>query len=123
MSTIAGIIKAKRGSAGHDNHWVVIQCAHRRFPESDELIPAYALTHYGVSMVVWLERSDGLRWVEQVNIGRGSVSDQNGVNKALRALGFWGLYFSRVNGAHIRVNHPLDGWKDYAFYRMVQWPS
>ena len=60
----------------------------------------HTLWHYSTAMMTW--RSKGhLNEIERMSLGRGSASDQNGMNTAFRVIGA-PLYFSRAGGAEIR---------------------
>jgi hypothetical protein len=71
--TIADII---RNSKGRTHGWEVEN-------EGDGLV---ALVHHGTALLVWepANLTNGYLWI---NIGRGSVSDQNGLNTAFKVLG------------------------------------
>lgn len=62
----------------------------------DEGLEVRTLYHYSTAMLAWYYR-DPAAWTEVLSLGHGSVSDQQGVNKVLQALGV-GLYYSRRGG-------------------------
>lgn len=82
MASIEGIIRAKRGSAGSNGAWRVER------EDSDPFVGAeFTLWHYSTRMLFWREsRRNGVE-VLDYSIGRGSVSDQGGMNTAFRVLG------------------------------------
>lgn len=59
---------------------------------------SHSLVHHGTTMLSW--DTDGL--VLFAGLGIGSVSDQQGTNAALQALGS-NLYYSRAGGADYRI--------------------
>lgn len=70
----------------------------------------YALIHYAHTMVEWTDRPETT--VTALYTGWGSVSDQQGVNKAMSELDA-PYYYSRAGGAHyVEVVHqdaaPVD---------------
>ena len=85
MASIASIIKAKKGKAGH---WEVF-----RVIEDDDA-EVCQLYHYSTLMLQWrlIDPKDS-NYLEY-NDGWGSVSDQNGLNTAFKILGI-PLYFAR----------------------------
>lgn len=89
MSTLASIVKARHGKAGSGNAWRVEPIG------SD----TYTLWHYSTPMLSWRDTGYGVD-VLHLSTGHGSVSDQNGMNKAFRALGIR-YYFSRKGGSSI----------------------
>ena len=97
MASIASIVKAGKGTAGHYGSW-------RCETNSDGYV---SLRHYGREMLAW--RSSGDLQPDEivcVSVGWGSVSDQGGVNKALKVLGFDHLVYYSRNG----------GYAHYAMY-------
>lgn len=58
------------------------------------------LYHYSTKMLSWRESEPTDETILDYSLGWGSVSDQNGMNTAFRALGI-PLYFSRAGGASI----------------------
>jgi hypothetical protein len=61
----------------------------------------YQLWHYGTLMLEWEHNSNSSKpHVVQAHVGWGSVSDQQGMNKAFNALGL-PHYFVRKDGARI----------------------
>ncbi len=97
MASIASIVKAGKGTAGHYGSWRCETDAHGYV----------SLRHYGREMLAW--RSSGDLQPDEivcVSVGWGSVSDQGGVNKALKVLGFDHLvYYSRAGGyEHYKVH-------------------
>ena len=93
MSTIAGIVRAGKGRAGSYNAW---RCESAEF----DGVTIYRLTHYGHFMLAWNKDGHGRVAILDYDTGYGTVSDQHGVNKALRALGIYDLYYSRKGGSH-----------------------
>ena len=96
MSTIAGIVRAGKGRAGHGDSW---HCRRLGWPDIENGY-AYQLTHYRHVMLKWSKTEDGKIELLDYDTGHGSASDQHGVNKALKALGIYNLYYSRAGGAH-----------------------
>lgn len=103
--SIAQIIHKRRGTAGP---WRVTQVVNR---EGSALMDdVFQLWHYGTCMLEWHESEMGST-LTHTDTGWGSVSDQNGVNKALRALGMDNMRYcrdARGGGARI-VNTRKEG--------------
>lgn len=98
--TIAQIVRQGYGSAGSGDSWLAVN-------DRDPFTPyrTVNLYHYGHRMLCWQEwiggEYDGAIVVQWASLGKGSVSDQNGMNAAFKILGIdW--YYSRVGGAEIR---------------------
>ena len=74
--------------------------------------PITELYHYCTKMLEWHKDSDGVYQLDDRDIGRGSVSDQNGCNTAFKVLGL-PYYYSRAGGANIAklVNAARKGSK------------
>jgi len=113
MATLASIVHAGKGVAGP---WAIVPGEDPARPGTDVL----ALRHYSTIMLAWVPAEDNR--IIYLSTGHGSVSDQNGVNKALRVLGGWynpsngwngpvpgtpgpAMYFSRAGGS---TYHVLD---------------
>lgn len=61
----------------------------------------FELWHYSTRMIHWREsRRNGVELLS-VSLGHGSVSDQQAMNVAFRAIGASHLYFTRKGGARI----------------------
>lgn len=60
----------------------------------------HALYHYSTQMLIWYRNGNHIELID-MDLGHGSVSDQNGMNIAFRELGAPHLYYSRKGGAHI----------------------
>lgn len=67
----------------------------------------YQLWHYTTCMLEWME-SDGGSTLTRVSTGEGSVSDQNGVNTALRVLGINMRYRRDNRGGGARIVSPQE---------------
>ena len=106
---IASIVHAGKGTAGH---WAIVPA--ESVPGSGE-IDALALRHYSTIMLAWRKSDNRIIYL---STGYGSVSDQNGVNTALKVLGGWyerggtlpqpgtpgpAFYYSRRGGAMYRI--------------------
>lgn len=100
MATIAQIVYAGKGVA---HAWRVVNA--ETVIGSDDL-DARALIHYSTVMLAWTVKD---KRVFYLSTGHGSVSDQNGVNTALRVLGGW---FDPANGSTL----PEPGTPGPAFY-------
>lgn len=94
MTSLNSILYKEKGVAGHWN----ITCT--EYPEyvlshTDILLSKvhkeYVLYHHGTRMLQWT--SDGE--ITYAGIGHGSVSDQRGMNKAFRMLGFRDYHYYR----------------------------
>lgn len=97
MSSIESIVRARKGTAGA---WRVTRVVNS---EGSALIDdVFQLWHYGTCMLEWHESEMGAT-LTRVNTGWGSVSDQNGVNKALRVLGMNMRYRRDARGGGPRV--------------------
>lgn len=105
--TIAEIIKAGKGTAGHNGSWKVtcINEEHmsQALPGGYEPWPCYQLTHYGTVMLEWVVGKHG-SYVVNAFTGHGSVSDQGGMNTAFKVLGL-DLYYTRKGGGEIQECH------------------
>jgi hypothetical protein len=97
VSSIESIVEAREGEAGP---WRVTRVVNR---EGSALMDdVFQLWHYSTCMLEWLESEAGST-LTRVNTGRGSVSDQNGVNKALRVLGINMRYHRDKRGGGARI--------------------
>jgi hypothetical protein len=86
--TLVDIIRKRRGQAA----------AWRVHPIDSE---TFSLWHYGTEMLVWTDNPDtGCSTLLDYSLGWGSVSDQQGMNKAFKTLGL-PFYYSRAGGAKI----------------------
>ena len=102
--SIASIIENRKGTAGP---WRVARVVNRE--GSAMLDDVYQLWHYDTCMLEWCENDFGST-VTYTNIGHGSVSDQNGVNKAFAILGA-GLRYRRDQaggGPRIVILSPVE---------------
>lgn len=108
---IASIVHAGKGTAGH---WAIVPA--ELVPGSGDM-DGLALRHYSTIMLAW-RKSDNR--IVYLSTGHGSVSDQGGVNVALKVLGGWwplhygrpspqpdtpgpAFYYSRAGGAMYRI--------------------
>lgn len=90
--SIRDIIVRRRGTAGA---WRIDRCTTGNYsPE----YPRCTLVHYSTGMVTW----HGTTLVDYAT-GYGSVSDQNGVNTAMRVLGFPYRYRRDARGGGPRI--------------------
>ena len=89
MASIASIIEKGTGRAGA---WRVVFYYHNNVPTHD-------LWHYGTMMLSWTE-VNGRNVAGRMSTGYGSVSDQQGMNKAFRILNL-PYYYRRAGGAKI----------------------
>ena len=101
MSSITSIVRAGKGRS---HGWRVIPITTRIYQGNPGLGKGFVvftaeLWHYSTKMLVW--DSDNPTVPLYYDIGNGSVSDQNGMNKAFRELGM-PYYYSRAGGAEIR---------------------
>ena len=99
--TLEQIIRNRKGSAGSSRAWSV-----RYLGTNEEGTSTYQLKHYSTVMLTWEDypARDGQSVAVSVAVewseGHGSVSDQNGMNKAFRVLNL-PFYFSRRGGSQI----------------------
>lgn len=102
--TIKDIVRRGSGRAGHQGSWRVelLNAEHmsQALPNGAEPWPVYQLTHYGTMMLTWVRGKHGCYMVD-MSTGHGSVSDQNGMNQAFKALDL-PYYYSRRGGADIK---------------------
>lgn len=97
MSSIESIVQKRRGTAGA---WRVARVVNS---EGNALLDdVFQLWHYNTCMLEWHESDMGAT-LTCTDTGWGSVSDQNGVNKALRALGMNMRYFRDARGGGPRI--------------------
>lgn len=103
MATIKSIVLNEKGSAGSNGSWKVFRSSANHRSEY------VVLTHYGVPMLRWIPGGpDRVLWVGP---GYGTVSDQGGVNTALRVLsGRQRYYFSRMGGATLLLDGAPVPW-------------
>lgn len=97
MSSIESIVRARKGTAGA---WRIARVVNR---EGSALMDdVFQLWHYGTCMLEWHESEMGCT-LTHTDTGWGSVSDQNGVNKALRVLGINMRYHRDMRGGGARI--------------------
>lgn len=95
MATIKSVVVRGTGRAGK---WRV---EWDDFGSSGATI--HSLYHYSTKMLEWIQFANG-RVLVGWSTGHGSVSDQQGMNIAFKALGFH-YYYSRRGGASIARIH------------------
>ena len=97
---LAGIVKAGKGRAGH---WRVTPA---EFEPGSGQANERALWHYDTVMLAWAPDEENR--ILYLSTGHGSVSDQQGVNTALKILGGYkrsgpAFRFVRAGGAHYEI--------------------
>lgn len=97
MKSIESIVQAREGET---DSWAIMRVANS--DGSALLEDVFQLWHYGTCMLEWHDSEMGAT-LTRTCTGRGSVSDQNGVNKALRALGMNMRYFRDARGGGPRI--------------------
>jgi hypothetical protein len=94
MASFDSILRAESGVAGH---WrIEVDGARRR------------LVHYSTTMLVWERDTNGKVRMVDSNIGIGSHTDQQGMNRAFRALGLPFRFYRDAAGGGARIAEAFD---------------
>lgn len=88
------LVEAVRKGNARAGNWRTVKVVDYDFSG----LPAFDLYHYGTCMMRWIRTEDGHNVPLWFNLGWGSKSDQEGMNKAFRELGM-PYYYSRKGGA------------------------